>query len=65
MADLFEIKRTPSHPALISFTKNGIEGLHHADAEVACRNHKKDAVLETFDVIVRVAELFQQQGSVG
>ena len=64
MADLFEVKRTSSHPALIGLTENGIERLHHADTEIACRNHEKYTVLEALDIVIRDAELLQQQRSI-
>lgn len=60
MADLLEIERASTDPALVSFTKDGVERLHHADAEIAGRNHKEDAVLEALDVISGVVELLQQ-----
>lgn len=64
MAGLFEIKRTSTDPALISFSENGVERLHHTDTEIARWNHKEYAVLEALDVVIRTSELFQQQGSV-
>ena len=64
VADLFEVKRTPADPALVSFSENGVERLHHAEAEIAGGDHEEDAVLETLDVVSRASKLFQQQGSV-
>lgn len=58
MTDLLEVEWAASDPTLISFSEDGVEGLHHADAEVAGRHHEKDAVLEALDVISRVLEFF-------